>query len=78
VNARIERLREAVEREYGCRAEHVDSRVVIERGRSKKWEASLEVFDLIGYPDAQRCHAWFYKKGLWGQAVTVLELQPPE
>ena len=63
-----------VEREYGCRAQHVGSRVVIEKGRSKKWEGSLEVFDLIGYPDAQRCHAWFYRKGPLGQVVMVLEL----
>lgn len=78
MNARTERLRDAVEREYNCRAEHVDSRVVLEKGRARRWKGTVEVFDLIGYPDATRCYAWFYRKGLLGQEVMVLELQPTE
>lgn len=78
MSARTERIRDAVEREYDCRAEHVDSRVVLEKGRAKRWKGTVEVFDLIGYPDAKRCYAWFYRKGLLGQELLVLELPPAE
>jgi len=40
------------------------------------WEGTVEVFDLIGHPQATRAYAWSYRDGDQIKSVTILEIPP--
>jgi len=62
---------------HGCKAKHVETVPVIERWQGKTvWEGEVEVFDLIGHPEASRGYAWAYDKAKGSEIVAVLELPP--
>jgi len=62
---------------HGCEAKHVETVPVIERLQGKTvWRGEVEVFHLIGHPDAHRGYAWAYDKTSESETVAVLELPP--
>jgi hypothetical protein len=64
VNQRIEKLKDTIELNHHCRAEHVDSKAVIEMaGEKTVWEGVVEVFELVGHGEAKRCYGWLSKIG---------------
>jgi hypothetical protein len=56
-------LKRAIRRKYRCRAEHVDSRVVVEPLGDSVWRGRVEVFELLDHPLVGRCYGWFEKRG---------------
>jgi hypothetical protein len=57
--SRIDELRDVIRRLHGVESTHVSSVPVKEtfQGRTV-WEGVVEVFDLIGHPNATRLYAW--------------------
>lgn len=55
----VEELRDVIRRLHGAEATHVESVPVKEtfQGRTV-WEGIVEVFDLVGHPEAHRVYAW--------------------
>lgn len=52
-------LREAIRHMHGCESIFVESVPVHETFNGQTvWEGDVEVFDLIGHPQATRCYAW--------------------
>lgn len=74
---RIDEIHEAIESIHKCRAKYVESVNVTEtfEGRTV-WEGVVEVFDIIGHPQASRCYAWTFKENGKQRYATVLELPP--
>jgi hypothetical protein len=66
-----------IELNHHCRAEHVDSKAVIEMaGEKTVWEGVVEVFELVGHGEAKHCYTWLSKIGPRPQVVTESELPP--
>jgi hypothetical protein len=77
VNRRIEKLKDTIELNDHCRAEHVDSKAVIEMaGEKTVWEGVVEVFELVGHGEAKRCYGLLSQIGPRPQVVTERELPP--
>ncbi|HYJ05392.1 MAG TPA: hypothetical protein VEX43_09680 [Chthoniobacterales bacterium] len=56
---RIEKLKQAIEQTERCRAEHVESRVILEGfAEAPIWEGVVETFQLHNHPSAKRAYAW--------------------
>jgi hypothetical protein len=76
----IEELREVIRRLHGAEATHVESVPVKETFKGQTiWEGIVEVFDLVGHPEAHRVYAWANDRGDPERArhhVTVLHLHP--
>lgn len=52
-------LREAIRHMHGCESTFVESVPVHETFNGQTvWEGDVEVFALIGHPQATRCYAW--------------------
>jgi hypothetical protein len=59
VSERIEKLKKAVEQTEHCRADHVESRIVLEGfAEAPIWEGVVETFQLSNHPKAKRAYAW--------------------
>jgi hypothetical protein len=76
----IEELKDVIRRLHGVESEHVESVRVKEtfRGRTV-WEGIVEVFDLVGHPNAFRVYAWAHDTDdpeHPRRHVTVLHLHP--
>jgi hypothetical protein len=80
VRDHIEELRKVIQRLHGVESKHVQSVPVKEMFQGKTvWEGIVEVFDLVGHPNATRAYAWSHetddpKKPR--RHVTVLHLGP--
>lgn len=62
---------------HGCESLHVESVPVKEVFENQiAWEGMVEVFDLVGHPEAKRAYAWTYGDGDQNKTVAVLELPP--
>jgi hypothetical protein len=76
----IEELKDVIRRLHGADATHVGSVPVKEQFQDKTvWDGVVEVFDLIGHPNAFRVYAWAHatdnpQKPV--RHVTVLHLHP--
>jgi hypothetical protein len=70
-------LQKAIKAVHGCDSKHVKSVPVREtfQGRTV-WEGDVEVFTLVGHPQASRCYAWAYDHEKGSNAIAVLELPP--
>src|SRR5262245_8547131 len=75
-----ETLTEAVERIYGCKARHLRSAEVCKMSAGQAiWEGIVEVFELIGHPEAKKCYAWNHwvdQEGEHNRVMTVLGIPP--
>ncbi len=68
-------LQAAIRLTHGC-----DSRQVIGfavrkvAGRKILWEGTVEEFELIGHPGAERCYAWHYQEHGRKQSFSILKM----
>jgi hypothetical protein len=70
----IEQLRDAATVAHKCSAKHVDSVPIVEMmGTDTVWEGVVEVFEIEGNPNADRCYAWTFQDGGKKRFVTVLK-----
>ena len=77
MNQRIDNLRDAIQIGHHCRAEHVASTLIVERlPNGAIWRGPVEVFDIIGHPEAKRCYAWSQSAATQESPVIVLEIAP--
>jgi hypothetical protein len=74
----IAALQDAIRHTHGCKSRHVETVAVTEGFKGKiAWRGEVEVFDLIGHPQARQGYAWGFKDdaGRW-QYVAVLKTPP--
>jgi hypothetical protein len=79
-------LRMTIEKKHGCDAIHRESIPVHEKFNDKTiWQGNVEVYELTGHPEAQKCYAWsHHEKGTNGSVlnsesmrlITVLGKRP--
>lgn len=73
----IKTLQEAIKETRRCDSRHVESVPVVEQFEGQiAWQGTVEVFDLIGHPQANRAYAWSYRDGDTVKSVTILEIPP--
>ncbi|MGB6484384.1 MAG: hypothetical protein WBE86_12940 [Candidatus Acidiferrales bacterium] len=73
----IEELREVIKRFHGVDSRHVESVSVHETFRGKTvWDGVVEVFELIGHPQAARLYAWIQDADGKKRHFTVLHVAP--
>src|SRR5438105_8844236 len=73
----ITELKDAIRATHGCESLHVESVPVVEKFEGQiAWEGTVEVFDLVGHPQAKRAYAWTYRDGNQNKTITVLEIPP--
>jgi hypothetical protein len=76
----IENLRAVIGEVHGCDSKHVETVPVHEVFQGKTaWRGVVEVFDLIGHPEAKRCYGWSHLEGEYDERtryVAVLEIPP--
>jgi hypothetical protein len=73
----LKRLQRAIKETRRCDSKHVESVPVVEQFEGQTaWEGTVEVFDLIGHPQANRVYAWSYRDGDKIKSVTILEIPP--
>jgi hypothetical protein len=70
-------LQAAVEQRHSCSAIHRESVHVHETIEGQTiWEGDVEVFDLAGHAEAQRCYAWpHHEKGKSGRVLNSESLR---
>jgi hypothetical protein len=72
-------LKKAIRETHGCDSRHVESVPVTEHFEGKvAWQGTVEVFDLIGHPNAKRAYAWTYRDGDQNKTIAVLAIPPVE
>jgi len=70
-------LQKAIKETHDCDSRHIDSVPVVERFEGKiAWKGTVEVFGLIGHPQAKRAYAWTYRDGKQNTTIAVLEIPP--
>lgn len=73
----IKKLQEAIRETNACESYHVATVPVTEYFRGEiAWTGKVEVFNLIGYPEAKRCYAWS-EDHEHGTAATIVLNVPP-
>ena len=74
---KITKLKDAIRATHGCESLHVESVPVVEQFENEiAWQGTVEVFDLVGHPEAKRAYAWTYRDGDQDKTVAVLEIPP--
>ena len=74
----IAELQDTIRRLHGVESKHLESVPVKETFQGKTvWEGIVEVFELIGHPNAPRAYAWSHDvDGPKKRHVTVLHVAP--
>ena len=73
----ITQLKDAIRATHGCESLHVESVPVKEVFEGETaWEGTVEVFDLVGHPKANRAYAWSYRDGDEMKSIAVLQIPP--
>jgi hypothetical protein len=73
----ITQLKDAIRAKHGCESLHVESVPIKEAFEGETaWEVTVEVFDLVGHPEAKRAYAWSYRDGDETKLITMLQLAP--
>ena len=74
---RIPRLKLAVERNHRCRATHIGTRIIVEPlPDGSIWRGSVDVFEVNGQPETDRCYAWMEQRGVRSVCFTRLKIPP--
>jgi hypothetical protein len=70
-------LQTAIEQRHNCAAIHRESVHVCETLKGQTvWEGEVEVYDLSGHPEAERCYAWSHReKGISGKVLNTDNLR---
>jgi hypothetical protein len=79
MNPHKEELKEVIRRLHGIEATHIESVPVHEKFHGKTiWDGVVEVFDLVGHPNAGRVYAWAHEtdEPNTPRHVTVLHIHP--
>ena len=73
----ITELKDAIRATHGRESLHVESIPVKEvfEGQTA-WEGTVEIFDLVGHPEAKRAYAWRHRNGDENKTMAVLEIPP--
>lgn len=59
MSERIKRIKNAVEKQQGCRVKHIESLRVQEKWIDEiAWDGVVETLDLLNHPTAKRVYAW--------------------
>ena len=69
---KITKLKDAIRATHGCESLPVKE---IFEGQTA-WQGTVEVFDLIGHPKANRAYAWSHRDGDQTKSIAVLEIPP--
>jgi len=73
----ITELKDAIRATHGRESLHVESIPVKEVSEGQTaWEGTVEVFDLVGHPEAKRAYAWTHRDGDENKTVVVLQIPP--
>jgi hypothetical protein len=79
----ITALQYAIWRMHGSESVHVQTVYLLERFEGETvWDGDVEVFDLVGHPNAKRAYAWTHTDGPKGDQtgfvrfVAILEIPP--
>ncbi len=73
----ITELKNAIRAAHGCESLHVESVPVKEvLDGETAWDGTVEVFDLVGHPKANRAYAWSYRDGEETKSIAVLRIPP--
>ena len=73
----ITELKDAIRATHGRESLHVESIPVKEVFEDQTaWEGTVEVFDLVGHPEAKRAYAWRHRDGDENKTVVVLQIPP--
>lgn len=71
-------LKSAIYRLHGCDSTHVESVRVTETFEGETvWDGTVEVFDLVGHPTAQRAYAWAHETDEGTIRYLAVLHQPP-
>lgn len=74
---KITQLKNAIRATHGCESLHIKSVPVVEQFEGKiAWKGRVEVFDLVGHPQAKRAYAWTYRDGDQNKTIAVLGVPP--
>ena len=74
---RIEALIDVIALSHHCHAEHVGSTLVTTSiGGQRVWEGLVDVFSVVGHPQAERAYGWSYLHGGFPRFVTSLQIPP--
>jgi len=74
---KITELKDAIRETHGCESLHIESVPVKEVFENETaWEGTVEVFDLVGHPKANRAYACSYRDGDETKSITVLQIAP--
>lgn len=73
----LTRLQDAIKHLHGCESVHLESVPIKETFREKTvWEGTVEVFRLVGHPQADKCFAWGHDDSGGEKIVAVLGVPP--
>lgn len=73
----ITTLKDAIRTTHGCESLYVKSVPVTEVFEGETtWEGVVEVFELVGHPEAKRAYAWSYRNGDQNKIIAMLEVPP--
>lgn len=73
----ITTLKDAIRITHGCESLHVDSVPVKQALEGETtWEGTVEIFELVGHPEAKRAYAWSYQEGDENKIIAMLEVPP--
>ena len=62
---------------HNCKALYVRSVPINEEFEGiTAWQGIVDVFNLVGHPNAKRCYAWTYKERRETKFTAVLEIPP--
>jgi hypothetical protein len=70
----VAELQAAIELKHFCKSVHQKTVFVHERMNAMEtvWSGDVEVFDLVGHPEAQTCYAWRHKREEGVKIFTIL------
>ncbi len=70
----VKEFQQAIEHSHDCKSKHLDTKMVVEKQKGKTlWEATVEVFQLIGHDKAKQCYGWTAENKKGVEYVTILK-----
>jgi hypothetical protein len=67
----------AIKHTYHCGTRYLGSRRVAETLPGETtWKGVVDIFALLGHPEAERCYAWQWPEGGKTTTIVVLEISP--